>query len=117
MNGKRTSIKQSAPWLRHSPLANHVVYFPQRQCQVEKESILHRQGRFYRYLTNYKKEEFEENSIYSFKKIRSTEYKNSIGVSESKFLTDATIPFQIKPWGYDEMKNSDEKVSVGAFCV
>ena len=67
--------------------------------------------------TNYKKEEFEENSIYSFKKIRSTEYKNSIGVSESKFLTDATIPFQIKPWGYDEMKNSDEKVSVGAFCV
>ena len=51
------------------------------------------------------------------KKIRNTEYKNSIGVSESKFLTDATIPFQIKPWGYDETKNSDEKVSVGAFCV
>ena len=29
----------------------------------------------------------------------------------------ATIPFQIKPWAYDEMKNSNEKVSVGAFCV
>ena len=116
MNGKRTSIKQSAPWLRHSPLANHVVYFPQRQCQVEKESIYYA-GKEDFTATNYKKEEFEENSVYSFKKIRNTEYKNSIGVSESKFLTDATIPFQIKPWGYDETKNSDEKVSVGAFCV
>ena len=25
-----------------------------------------------------------------------------------------TIPFQIKPWGYAEMKNSDQKVNVGA---
>ena len=68
-------------------------------------------------LLNHKKEVFEENSIYSFKPIRSTEYKNSIGVSESKFLTDATIPFQIKPWGYDEMKKSHKKVSVGALPV
>ena len=98
MNGKRTSIKQSAPWLRHSPLANHVVYFPQRQCQVEKESIYYA-GKEDFTATNYKKEEFEENSVYSFKKIRNTEYKNSIGVSESKFLTDATIPFQIKQIG------------------
>ena len=43
-----------------------------------------------------------KNSIYSFKpiaiesmKLRGTEYKiNSIGVSESKILLDATIPFQ-----------------------
>ena len=46
-----------------------------------------------------KKEELEENSNYSFKpiedvKLRSTEKKNSIGVSEGKILVDATIPFQ-----------------------
>ena len=41
--------------------------------------------------------------------------KNSIGVSQSKILTDATISFQIKPWRYEEMKNSDEKVNVKAF--
>ena len=28
---------------------------------------------------------------------------------------DATIPFQIKPWEYKEMKNSDGKVSIGVF--
>ena len=33
----------------------------------------------------------------------------------SKILTDATISFQIKPWRYEEMKNSDEKVNVKAF--
>ena len=32
------------------------------------------------------------------------------------FLSDATIPFQIKPWEYEDwMKNSDKKVNVGAF--
>ena len=41
--------------------------------------------------------------------------KNSIGVSESKMLIDATIPFQTKPWGYEKMKNPDEKVDIGAF--
>ena len=41
--------------------------------------------------------------------------KNSIGVSESKILIDAAFPFQVKPWGYEEMKNPDEKVDVGAF--
>ena len=35
--------------------------------------------------------------------------------SQSKILIDATIPFQIKPWEYKEMKNSDEKVNIGAF--
>ena len=29
----------------------------------------------------------------------------------SKILMDATIPFQIKPWEYEEMKNSDGKVN------
>ena len=56
--------------------------------------------------------------------------KNSIGVSQSKILINATmplcqnsyrchyatIPFQIKPWEYEEMKNPDEKVNMGAFC-
>ena len=42
----------------------------------------------------------EENSIYSFRpiiedsKLRGTEYKNNIGVSESEILIDATIPFK-----------------------
>ena len=68
-----------------------------------------------------KKGKLKENSIYSFKPIEDTEIetyqikKNSIGVSESKILIDAAIPFQIKPWGYEEMKNPDEKVNIGAF--
>ena len=37
--------------------------------------------------------------------------KNSIGVSR----VNASIPFQIKPWEYEEMKNSDKKVDIGAF--
>ena len=41
--------------------------------------------------------------------------KNSIGVSESKILIDAAFRFQVKPWGYEEMKNPDEKVDMGAF--
>ena len=33
-------------------------------------------------------------------------------VRSVKFLSDATIPFQIKPWEYEDwMKNSDEKVN------
>ena len=35
--------------------------------------------------------------------------KNSIGVSR----VNASIPFQIKPWEYEEMKNSDEKINIG----
>ena len=37
------------------------------------------------------------------------------GVSQSKILIDAPIPFQIKPWGYEKMRNSEEKVNIGAF--
>ena len=37
--------------------------------------------------------------------------KNSNGVSESKILVDATIPFQ----SFGEMQNRDEKVNIGAF--
>ena len=38
-----------------------------------------------------------------------------MGVSQCKIFIDATIQFQIKPWEYEEMKNSDEKVNIGAF--
>ena len=35
-------------------------------------------------------------------------------VRSVNFLSDATIPFQTKPWEYDDwMKNSDNKVNVG----
>ena len=36
-------------------------------------------------------------------------------MSVSKILMDATIPFQINPLEYEEMKNSDGKVNIGAF--
>ena len=88
---------------------------------MEKESILHRQGRLCRYSTQlklnsefYKKKEVKENPINSFKPIRSTELKKVL-VLVSKILMDATIPFQSKPWEYEEMKNSDGKVNIGAF--
>ena len=41
--------------------------------------------------------------------------KSSIGVSESKLLIDATTPFQSLR-GYEEIKNPDKKVNIGAFC-
>ena len=46
--------------------------------------------------------------------MKSTELKkNIIGVRSVEFLSDATIPFQVKPWEYEDwMKNSDEKVNV-----
>ena len=88
---------------------------------MEKESILHRQGTLCRYSTQlklnsefYKKKEVKENPIYSFKPIRSTELKKVL-VLVSKIVMDATIPFQSKPWEYEEMKNSDGKVNIGAF--
>ena len=75
------------------PLAGQAVYSSQSQRHMEKESILHGQGRLCRYSRQlklnsqfYKKKELEENSIYSFKPIRSTE-KNSIGVSRSSTLS------------------------------
>ena len=36
-------------------------------------------------------------------------------MSQSKILKDASIPFQIKPWEYEEMKNSDEEINIRAF--
>ena len=43
--------------------------------------------------------------------------KNSIGVSRVtlKIPKDTSIPFQINPWEYEKMKNSDEKVNIGSF--
>ena len=79
---------------------------------MKKESILHGQGRLCRYSTQlklnsevYKKKELEENPINSFKPIRSTELKKKVLVLVSKILMDATIPFQIEPWEYEEMKD------------
>ena len=52
----------------------------------------------------YKKKELEEISICSFKPKRSTELKKIVFVlvRSVKFLSDATIPFQIKPWEYED---------------
>ena len=52
----------------------------------------------------YTKKEFEEISICSFTPIRSTELKKIVLVlvRSVKFLSDATIPFQIKPWEYED---------------
>ena len=69
----------------------------------------------------YKKEELEETSIYSFKPVdqkiweRHQIKKNSIGVSESKILIDATIR-SFKALGYEAMKNPDEEVNTEA-CI
>ena len=71
----------------------------------------------------YKKEELEENSIYSFKPVdqkiwnreASNKKKSSIGVSESKILIDATIR-SFKALGYEAMNNPDEKVNIEA-CI
>ena len=96
-NGKRTS-KNSSPSF-NIPLAVHVVYSS------------HGEGRLCRYSRQlkfnsefYKKKELEEISICSFKPIRSTELKKIVLVlvRSVKFLSDATIPFQIKPWEYED---------------
>ena len=89
---------------------------------MKKEIILHGQGRLCRYSTQlklnsefYKKKELEENPIYSFKQIRSTDFLKKVLVLVSKILMDGTIPSQIEPWEYEEMKNSDGKVNIEAF--
>ena len=60
----------------------------------------------------------EFNSVEFWTNKKHQKKKNSIGVSQSNILIDATISssFQIKPWGYEEMKNSDENVNIRAFC-
>ena len=80
-NRKRTS-KNSSPSF-NIPLAAHVVYSSQgegRLCRYSRQLKLNSEF--------YKKKEFEEISICSFKPIRSTELKKkSIGVSQiSKIL-------------------------------
>ena len=89
---------------------------------MEKESILHRKGRLCRYSRElklnsefYEKKELEENPIYSFKPIRSTDFLKKVLVLVFKILMDGTIPSQIEPWEYEEMKNSDGKVNIEAF--
>ena len=65
----------------------------------------------------YKKEELEENSIYSFKPVDQkiwnrkawNKKKSSIGVSESKILIDATIQFQsLGIWGNEEPRREGQ---------
>ena len=108
-NRKRTS-KNSSPSF-NIPLAVHVVYSSHgegRLCRYSRQLKLNSEF--------YKKKELEEISICSFKPKRSTEWKKIVFVlvRSVKFLSDATIPFQIKPWEYEDwMKNSDEKVNVG----
>ena len=97
-SGKRTR-KNSSPSF-NIPLAVPVVYSS------------HGEGRLCRYSRQlkfnsefYKKKELEEISICSLKPIRSTELKKIVLVlviRSVKVLSDATIPFQIKPWEYED---------------
>ena len=93
-NRKRTS-KNSSPSFN----AVHVVYSSHgegRLCRYSRQLKLNSEF--------YKKKEFEEISICSFTPIRSTELKKIVLVlvRSVKFLSDATIPFQIKPWEYED---------------
>ena len=102
-----TDIQCKQHW--NSIPAVHVVYSShgeRRLCRYSRQLKLNSEF--------YKKKEFEEISICSFTPIRSTELKKIalVLVRSVKFLSDATIPFQIKPWEYEGwMKNSDEKVN------
>ena len=91
---KRTS-ENSSPSFN----AVHVVYSSHgegRLCRYSRQLKLNSEF--------YKKKEFEEISICSFTPIRSTELKKIVlvFVRSVKFLSDATIPFQIKPWEYED---------------
>ena len=94
-NRKRTS-KNSSPSFN----AVHVVYSSHgegRLCRYSRQLKLNSEF--------YKKKEFEEISICSFTPVRSTELKKKkvlVLVRSVKFLSDATIPFQIKPWEYED---------------
>ena len=97
-NGKRTS-KSSSPSF-NIPLAVHVVYSSHGEgswlCRYSRQLKLNSEF--------YEKKEFEEISVCSFKPIRSTEFKKIVLVlvRSVKFVSDATIPFQIKPWEYED---------------
>ena len=93
-NRKRTS-KNTSPSF-NIPLAVHVVYSSNgegRLCRYSRQLKLN--SKFY------KKKEI---SICSFKPIRSTELNKIVLVlvRSVKFLLDATNPFQIKPWEYED---------------
>ena len=93
-NRKRTSKNSSASFN-----AVHVVYSSDGEGRLCRYS---RQLKFYSEF--YKKKEFEEISICSFTPIRSIELKKIVLVlvRSVKFLSDSTIPFQIKPWEYED---------------
>ena len=81
------------------PLAVHLVYSSHgegRSCRYSRQLKLNSEF--------YKKRELEEISICSFKPIRSTEFKKIVLVlvRSVKFLSYAIIPFQIKPWEYED---------------
>ena len=96
-NVKRTS-KNSSPSF-NIPLDVHVVYSSHgegRLCRHSRQLKLNSEF--------YEKKEFEEISICSFKPIRSTELKKIVLVlvRSVKFLSEVTIPFQIKPLEYED---------------
>ena len=79
--------------------------FTQSILPTEKEGYARRYPRQPKLNSEFqKKKELEEISICSFKPIRSTELKKIllVFVRSVKFLSDATIPFQIKPWEYED---------------
>ena len=92
-NRKRTN-KHSSPSFN----AVHVVYSSHgegRLCRYSRQLKLNSEF--------YKRKELEGVSICSFKPMRSTELKKIVLVLPSvEFLSDATIPFQIKPWEYED---------------
>ena len=99
------------------PLAGHAVYSPQvsfmrrrKAYCTGKEGYASTQANWKRKSEFYKKEELSENSTYSFEQIRSTE-KNSIGVSQSKILIDATISSSFQAlgiWGNKELRREGQ---------
>ena len=72
------------------PLAVHLVYSSHgegRSCRYSRQLKLNSEF--------YKRRELEEISICSFKPML-------VLVRSVKFLSDAIIPFQIKPWEYED---------------
>ena len=83
---------------------------------TSKEGYASTQANWKRKSEFYKKEELSENSTYSFEQIRSTDKKKIVLVLvRVKFSWMPLFSFQIKPWGYKEIKNSDGKVNISAF--
>ena len=87
-----------------------VIWRRKTYCS-DKEGYVSTQANWKRKSDFYKKEELEENSIIVLNKIskRHRIKNNSIGVSQSKILIDATISFQIKPWGHEEWRTQTRR--------